>query len=455
VGTSGKPLPAPRIDPVERALSSLRRNLDELRVFASEIGQLADRRDKAVMEKCANTLRGIFGNAVTVTNEDPPARGAQDPDHSNGSQGNPVNHDGVGPVPERSGGERLSEILPDPEKRQAFVRAIDAMARRHPGQGAILRRGAVVSLMSHFENLIADLGHAFYSLHPGALPAEERSLTLAELRGLGSVEEAQTYLITQEVDAVLREPLERQIDYFAKRPKVDLSRLKPYRDMMIEVDQRRHLYVHNRGRVNKRYLTRVQPELVKDYGAVEGKPLKSSDTYVEAAIDQAFLLGTLLGQLCWRKWQPASVAEADSDLITAVYDELRAGRFDLVASLAGAVDGLDFAEEQSHRIVLINHAIALKELGRPHDVLALLARADWTACDLRFRVALHVLRDERDAMFPAVRKAVAAEEIKPQELREWPLFRQLRMNDEFRKLYSELFPNERIDVEEVSEDAEP
>ena len=435
-------------NPLREALGTFSKNLGALRVFVGEIARLADEHDKKVIEDFLNSMGPIFGpdfleqqqrvlsDSIKPAAEETPKEGLPRLDSPSQSEAQ-SNDSAIVQI-------KAPNPLDDPKKLRALIRAVDAMQKRHPEQGGILRRGAVVSLMTHFEALVADLIHAFYKTHPAALPADERSLTLAELRALGSLDEAQAYLVSQEVDSVLRETLDRQFDYFIKRPKVDLTLLNPYRAEVLETDQRRNLYVHNRGVVNRRYLERVDKELLKKGGAEEGNVLESYDDYVVPAIDRALLAGVALGQLCWRKWRPDEAGEADSQLIDTIYQELLAKRHELVMELTKFAESVKLADDENRKIVVVNHAIALRDTGRNEEVNTLLAATDWTACSLRFRVALDVLRGKQDDAIKALRKAVAADEIHAHDLRDWPLFQPLREQTSFAGLFAELFPGELL-----------
>ena len=105
----------------------------------------------------------------------------------------------------------------DPEKSKAILEMAFATTKQAPMQGSLLRRGALVTLFSFLESLISEMIHKFYQLFPAALPAEDRMLSLADLKSIGSVEDAEKYLIAREVESILRESLESQIEYFKKR----------------------------------------------------------------------------------------------------------------------------------------------------------------------------------------------------------------------------------------------
>src|SRR5690606_29833033 len=170
-------------------------------------------------------------------------------------------------------------------------------------------------LMSHLEGLIADLVHAYYTKYPGALPADDRSLSLTDLRELGSIEEAERFLVSKEVDSTLRESLETQLDYLSKKFKLDLAALGAYRDRISEISQRRNLYVHNRGVVNRTYLKRVTESLINEFSAEIDTPLQITAEYVDKSLDVVELVGTILAQQTRLKWDRDKVEKADSALV--------------------------------------------------------------------------------------------------------------------------------------------
>ena len=111
--------------------------------------------------------------------------------------------------------------------------------------------------------LEADLLNFYYLSYPAALPSDGKLLSLADLREIGSIDEAEKFLIMKEIDAFLHDSTEGQIDYFIKRFKVDLKCVSPYLNWLLEVFLRRNLFVHNNGIVNKIYLKRADKDYIK------------------------------------------------------------------------------------------------------------------------------------------------------------------------------------------------
>lgn len=412
-------------------------NIQALRIFADRIGRHADAHDRDAVDRFARNIERAFPVKVKVevrsVAADEAKRKAKREDSDSESPEEPL-----GDTEKRS--QAIDELLQLPEVRKAFADAFNSFSKEAPLQGALLRRSAVVTLMSYFEALIADLVHAFYIRFPSALPAEQRSLTLAELRELGSVDEAVQYLVAQEVDSILRESLEKQISYFTKPLKVDVSPIEGSMPRLIEVDQRRNIYVHNRGIVNHHYLKRVAPHLIDEHSAKDGEHLHVDEEYLQTAIDSAFVSGLILAIQCWAKWEKDEVEDRDSFIIEATFEGLVEHRYDVVKRLASyAVTGPLKADESRH-IVIVNHAIALKESGDIAGMEKLLAATDWSATGLRFKLALCSLRSDQAGFFQLLPRAIAAEEVTRDQLVEWPVYASARCFEGFEGELDRLAP---------------
>lgn len=309
--------------------------------------------------------------------------------------------------------------------------------------------------MSSLEALVADLIHAFYSQFPDALPSEDRTLSLAELRIIGSIEEAEMFLRSKEVDSVLRESLDSQLLYFGKRLKIDLTALSPSKPVLVEVAQRRNLLVHNRGIVNRTYLERVDSALVEEYAAKKDKRFYVSNDYFVAAMNVVEIAGIVLLQQCWRKWRTDDPESAEGFLIDFTFDALVEERYDAVIEIAKYASRIPFKSESRKRRVCINQAIALRDSGRESEVESVLAQYDWSGFQLLFQLALCAVRAQEEQFYQLLPRAIAAGEVTREDLEEWPLFRNFRDATKFTEMLTKL-PS-RLDEEkpELKDDKEP
>lgn len=419
-------------------------NIHSVRVFNEQIGPVADEHDQTVHRELAETLYQVI----------PQIRELEEPDvelvvSSNGDEANDTSQG------DTETQEEPRRITIDPESLRVVTRAIRASRKRSPGQGPLLRQGALTTLLSFFEVLIAELVQLYYSMYPKAL-SEDQALTLSTLRELGitSVEDVEKYLASAIADKLLyNKSLKDQLAYFSKQPLgVNIRSLEPELKSLVEIAQRRHLLVHNKGVVNRQYLSKVDDELVQEYAVEEGERLFVTEGYLDAAIDTMYVVGLSLVQLCWRHWHKSSREEADAFIVNSVlYESLREERFELVRRMAERSKEIRYSKDQWKWMATVNHAIALKGLERPMEMESVLSSIDWSTSPLEFRIALHALRNEEEEFYQLLPRAVAAEEMERWKLVDWPVFAHQRGTEQFAEALERHFPS---DTPSCSEGAE-
>jgi hypothetical protein len=411
-------------------------NISALRIFTNQIGQLAEEHDKNITVQRNNAFADMVGISVedleklkSVSNSDfqlalkaqkeLPLDNRQDIE----TKLQLSNEQKI--VIQKMAQFNGKEFSP---KTRNFLRASTKVL---PIQASILRRSALITLASHLEYLVAELIHAFYLQYPQALPSDERVLSLSELRAIGSIEDAENHLIDREVDALLRDSIEKQLEYFSsKRIRVNLDEIEKYKNNIIEIFQRRNLIVHNDGVVNKIYLSRISKEL-QESEVKEGERLSVKDTYLNNAIDSIYLCGITLIQICWRKWGKETVEAADTVYAHLLYEALQERQYNIINSLQDFSLKLEFSSDRDKRIVFVNHAIALREQKQHDKMKKLIDTLDWSSTSLEFRVALCALKEEKENLLKILPTAIAAKEIKKYHLEEWPLFAPFREYEEF------------------------
>lgn len=408
-------------------------NISALRVFNSQIGHFAEEHDKTTAAQHDNSFAEIVGISV----EDLNSLGSIDKDGFRLALSAQSEQEQIEIYDKLKLTDKQKSIIlkfNEVNHKEFLLKSLSFLrtsTKTLPIQAFILRRSALITLASHFEFLITELLHSYYLLYPQALPAEERVLSLADLKELGSIEDAENYLIEKEIDSLLRDTIDKQLDYFSsKRIKVNLEQLTTHRNRLVEIFQRRNLIVHNDGIVNKIYLSRVPKELLNEEMEI-GKRLDVSEDYLNQAIETIYLSGVKLTQLCWRKWQKDSIETAESVYINLLYESLQEHQYDFIKALQDFSLTLDYTSDRNKRVAIINHAIALRELNQPDDLNKLLGVLDWSSCSLEFRAALFAIKGEKENLFRILPKAIAAKEIQKFHLEEWPLFEPFRKNEEF------------------------
>jgi hypothetical protein len=201
-------------------------------------------------------------------------------------------------------GERIRAATKEDPKavRSAALVSLRLMERavRYYPHEQIMRRGVLMSLIGAFEVLLSDLVHLFYDRYPAALESsEERKYSFKEIRSFESPERFLEHVIDNKVDDFLRGSLMDWVDFFNKR-KIDVTKFAPSWESFAECFQRRHVIVHNGGRVSRQYLQHVDPNWIEEHKdeARLGQVLRLSNEYLLRAFDYFELVGSLLCLEC-------------------------------------------------------------------------------------------------------------------------------------------------------------
>jgi hypothetical protein len=420
-------------DPIAKTFIN---NIEAIRTLADEIARLADEHDRQRTQESMLSMMRVLG----VDEEKLTELAATVPSPS--IEGDIVSeHD-----------DDIAEMLKvllmymtekEPEKFAEMERLMLASQRGGARQGQLLRRGAVTLLVSFFETLIADLVQVYYLRFPESIPADSGTFTLAELRRLGSIADAEKHIASKEAEKLLRDSLDGQLKFFASKFKLAVDTLRGY-SVMLEVTQRRNIIVHNDAIVNRIYLQSVPKPFLAGHPLKEGDRLQNSSSYLRASIDGALILGYELLQHCWRKWGKAAV-DAEEFSVHLSYRLLKDGRPDLAEQIANITEQFDAGSDQGRRSVIVNHAIAMRDTGRDDEMLRLLESIDWSAAALSFRVVVAALRGDVDTIKKLGPRALTSGELKKHDLARWPAFSKIRAEPIYAELMQTPVPESPTD----------
>lgn len=304
------------------------------------------------------------------------------------------------------------------EFQRAFAQATKPFLHR-----SHLYNSSLVSLASAAEIYFGNLVGAFFRLAPDAVDVSESPLTYAQLASFGSIEDARAYLLDRKIESVLRDNVEAWLKFAREKLKLSMGYLDPHKDELTEIFQRRNLLVHAGGRVNRIYIAntteavraKVQP----------GDMITVSREYLLTAIDRIELIFMLMGAELWKRFEPKKDLRS-TVIVDMVLEHLKAGRFWLAEGLSKFGAGDKGLPERSQLVSRINQWQALKWLGRFSEVEAEVREIDFSAKAPVFSLAKEVLLDNFDAAFAMIPDLVKAGEVALDDLKTWPLFRDLR-----------------------------
>jgi hypothetical protein len=213
---------------------SFTRNTESLEAFVNNVAPIAEKHDKATgkkMDKFANQMFKIFGLPK-------------------------------GKIDKKKRKQAVEGVTEDQVKQ--IIQLTADLPRLTMPQAELLYRSSFVMLVSYFDFLLSDLIHYFYRKYPESLSGRDLPLTLSELKLLGGVDEALDFVINKEAESVLYDSLEKQKLYLKNTLKIDTKDSIINWNRLIEAVERRHIIVHNDCKINRRYLTKVDPSQISE-----------------------------------------------------------------------------------------------------------------------------------------------------------------------------------------------
>lgn len=291
--------------------------------------------------------------------------------------------------------------------------------------------GALLTMaIGALEVLVGGIRARRHDLYPGTLSTDKKEFSLDDLRRYESLAEAEEDAIAKEVEDFLRqEGFAQWMEWYNQTTGLSCQDYAMDFAALEEAFQRRHLIVHNAGRVSRRY---------RSYqGSVEEEPevgqrLPVDDSYLVSTFEQLDAFGTLILIGAYSKWEPDEEETAYVWLVEHCYESMLAGRWPVAKKLASYGKLLRHPAEASKHVFQVNEWLAFKRLGEFEVVKSDVEAWDTSALGLGFRTAqAALLGDNMDRTFELVIEAVRADELGETSLIEWPLFEELREDERF------------------------
>ena len=320
------------------------------------------------------------------------------------------------------GGVRIS-IEGDAGKRVGDAIKGLSLNSRHK---KLLYRNCLISLISSAEWFLSQVLRRFFEAHPDAASVKEKTLTLADLQRIGSVSEAEAYLITLRIDEIMWGGLDDWLRFLKATVKLSMGYLGSEEAELTEVFQRRNVMVHNDGKVHHSYFAKVAEGLRA--GIKEGEELEVTPEYLSRAIDVVETNFLLIAAELWKKLHAKDESRA-SILNDITIDALFNKRY----SLALGTSRFQMEDRQlSEKWILyakLNHWQSHKWAGTFAQVEDDVKKVDFTAKGDLLQLARFVLLDDFAQALELLEPTLRAGKLTLDDLESWPIFQNFRMNE--------------------------
>lgn len=295
----------------------------------------------------------------------------------------------------------------------------------------LLYKSVLISLISTVEWFLSRLIHAYYAQFPGLIDTSDKNFTLADLKKFDTVDDARQYLVESKVESIMRGSFDDWLKFFKTQLKLSMGYLEEEIPSLVEACLRRNLIIHSGGAVNSIYLSQVAPALRE--GRVIGSSIPVTREYLEKRFDAFELNCSLLGLELWKQILPSDDGRADW-LLDAVYEHLLGQRWRTAEGLAFFQTGDKKNPKLVQAIGQLNYWLAVKRQGRFDSVRKQVDAEDISAMPLKCQLGWYSLREDGDGFFGALPAALKAEEVSVEELKEFPIFEEMRADDRFSKV---------------------
>lgn len=325
-----------------------------------------------------------------------------------------------------------------------FLRKLFKKIRSYPSlerHKEILYRGILAGLVGQFEVLLADTAHQFLRRAPKAAGLKEKTITAAELLNFKSLDDAVEAMISDRVDDLLRTSAEEWRKFFASRLRVDLSAAAPDWSVFTEFIQRRHLIVHNAGRISSRYLANTAPDLVRQYFVDPkiGAEATLTRAYIERALTSFEVTGFIFAISAWAKLYKGEVRDRSNLLGEVVYDSMLESHWESVLHLAQWGSKEKSFDESDRITAKVNSWLAMKRLNRWDECVTEVESFDTSALMPVYDYAKTALLERFDDLFELI-DANGAAGLDRDAWDEWPLFDGARGLPRFSELRDKYLP---------------
>ncbi|MGY1745565.1 hypothetical protein [Blastococcus sp. SYSU D00695] len=317
----------------------------------------------------------------------------------------------------------IAEITGDPRALFDYLRAY-GQNRVRVARLSVLNSSLLTTAVSNFEVLVSSLIKQFLVERPQAVRSDDARYSLAEISAFETLDEFRDFTADRYVESILRGSFDDWMNWFDKQLKVKLDQVASDPAALREVFQRRHLFVHNGGRVNRLYLSKLtelrDPPAIDDELVVDG-------AYLSSAVDSLTATGALLTALVLRKLVPVIDHDhpADSLISNSAYQFLRLGRWRVVVALTSAMVD-ECASDYTRYVMQVNGWLARK---RQNGIEAIRQEVEaWQVSALapRLQLARLALLDDNLEAYKLARILVERNEISQSEWDEWPLLQEVR-----------------------------
>lgn len=322
--------------------------------------------------------------------------------------------------------DELENLTGDPGANSHYRQVWNTISSR-PSTQRLLGSALLMQAVSSFEVLVAQLVRGVLAANPAILKASEKSFKLRDLDPYESVADLREAIAEEVADQTLREGFRGWMTWFEAKLKVEVPGVLSGAQELTEIFQRRHLFVHNGGVVNRAYLEALHGSSGL---AEEGSQLAVTRKYLLGAIDLLEGSGLKLVAAAALKYATEDERVAVEEALDRIcYEALQRGQHDVVENLGGWLQR--FVEDEPSKVrIQVNCWLASKSARGVESVADEVARWDTRALSDDYKLAKLALLDELDGALALAKRMLESGHLHEVSWRSWPILERVRAHAE-------------------------
>ena len=391
--------------------------MNGIKYFVSNIGPVAFARDEAARKTGARIKDGIRSILVNIATS--AERDVKSPEQAS--------------IRERRLSSTVDEIVSVVKDYDYAGVNVALDGELHQG---LLLKSSFMMMIASFDFLLSDLLHCYYEKYPKALNSD-MVLSLGDLRRCADLDEAIGILVEKKIETVLFDNFTNQMLFFEDKMKIGMAKKTINWDRINEAYQRRNIFAHNNGIVNKRYLSHV-PVLPK--GEVKmGQRLVVSMDYFLGLYWEMLAGGIVLAQNCWRKWFKSDISHADAALIDCINRELLQKLTGTATKLLLYSREIETGSEQARYDLDVLFCQLLKIVGLKKKFTQEIRKLEKVASSNKRLADIAALKDDKEAFYKHAKNAARNGEIYESDFGLVAIYQDLYNDIDFKKKLDEIF----------------
>lgn len=303
----------------------------------------------------------------------------------------------------------------------------------------ILYKSALISLISSVEWHFSNIFHYHYSKEPEVFPLKsEKKFSYSQLKDFNSINDAAQIIIEDHIEDIIRSGFKDWVKKLKEEVKIKAEYLnEDISDEISEFFFRRNIVVHNNGQVNSIYLNKASEKFTK--GIKKGQIVSVGKDYLNRAIDILETYFVLFSADVWSKYERKE-KEFDKYFYECLgnkiaFKHLEQGRYYIAETIFRNLAKCGYIFDESTILTAkINYWLAIKFQNNFDQVKKEIEEIDFSAKDILFIIAKHVLLDEFDEALKKLPVALKSSKLTVEYLESWPLFAEMRKNAKFLQL---------------------